>query len=588
MSPVRIAVVLLLVPVGILAGAVYVLGSGAPGAEQGSPFIVRDFPGVVLDESRSRPQGDVWRGAVPEPKTLNPLATQFSVVRRMVLRYTHDGLTDLDPETGQLRPCLASSYRRDEGDVRLWWFELREAARFDDGSEIGVGDVAWTLAAALAEGAVPNQLGAALAGVEFVAGPPDAPRTFGLLLPRTRQFDAADVFCGFRVLQQHWFELRLREVASLGPDEPVPQPGEARFVDLVARVRSPGPSTGPYRLAGGPGLREAWIPGRSLHLVQNPLCWQRTERPESWNLAGMSLSFGSDRVGQWAALLRRELDWIVDVGDADARYGNDPDLRRDYRLVEYVNRSSNELCCVWNHHIPALQKVEVRRALTMLFDRQAIVDHLLDGRGRVATSWLPLDHPAYPRDLQPLPFSPDRARSLLSKEGYTDDAPLELRVLTDGAPPFGRIADGLIAAARECGNVSIEVVSVPWQVLEARYNEFPRGHDAGVLMVLGHSLSVDPVGRFGPGNLMGFEDARNAELLGAVQAASDVDARTEALATWSRYLHRSQPIAVLAHPKVRVLLHRRFKMAEPSAAEGLIPERWWVPRDQQLVFPRER
>jgi peptide/nickel transport system substrate-binding protein len=536
------------------------------------------FPDVELDRSRSKPQGGVWRGAVPEPRTLNPLATRYAVTHRMVVCYTHDALCDLDPLDGSLRPALASAYERDADDEGLWWFELREGAVFEDGAPVTLADVRFTYDAARSDGLSPSLLQESLRGVDFVESP--TPGRFGLRLPPERRHDLIDVAHDFRVLQKDWFE---RELDRLSDRSPGPRPGDPDFAAVFERIRGPGPASGPYRFPGGPDLDDAWSPGRELVIVQNPRCWQRTARPEAWNLAAMKLRFLEDRTAVWAALERGELDWIVDLGDVTERLVANETLRAWFRSVEYTSRSASHFYCAWNHHIPALREPRVRRALTMLFDREYIARTLCEGRAKIAQSWLPPDHPAYPTDLATIPYAPARARTALSEAGYTDEKPLTLRILTDGRPPFDRIADALVHAGRECGNVAFEIVRMPWSELEVERHDFASGRYAGMLLIHGHGYVADPVARFGPGNDLGYDDPENTALLTAIEAAETEDERNDALRAWARYVHRVQPVTLLVHPRLRVLVHSRYHDARPTRLEGLKPELWWVPVDEQIV-----
>ena len=440
----------------------------------------------------------------------------------MVLRFTHDALCELDPATGNLIPCLAQEVTQDPNDQLLWWIVLRDGARFATGRPVEADDARWTLAAAQTEGVGPGTLTSILRGIEFVRDPGKQNARFGLRMPPERRFDHPDLMREFRILDRVWFADRLAELAH---EETTPAAGTAAFADALMQVRCAGPATGPYRLLDGPTADTAWRRGRDLRIVQNPDCWQRRVYPERWNLAGMSLRFLADRTAAWAALERGELDWIVDAGDATNRLRSSKTLRERYVLLEYTRRSSSHVYCEWNHHHEGLDDANVRRALTMLFDRDSIVADLYGGAAQVASSWLPPNHPAYPDDLSPLPFSPARARSMLGNAGYTDTSPLRLTIVTDGAGVFQEVANGLVAAAKDCGNVEVTVRLMPWPMIASARTRYASGEIAGSLLVHGHGLAVDPATDFGATNPMGFSDQKNIELLDAIGAAEDTRAR---------------------------------------------------------------
>ena len=74
----------------------------------------------------------------------------------------------------------------------------------------------------------------------------------------------------------------------------------------------------------------------------------------------------------------------------------------------------------WNNARSPFDDVRVRRALTHAMNRREIVDALLYGQGELATSPIPPWHPLYPSEIQPLPYDPQAAASLLDEAGWRD------------------------------------------------------------------------------------------------------------------------------------------------------------------------
>ncbi len=67
---------------------------------------------------------------------------------------------------------------------------------------------------------------------------------------------------------------------------------------------------------------------------------------------------------------------------------------------------------------PALQNVNVRKALVLGFDRYQVVDEIMPSSHVVASFWdgTPFANP----DLEPLPYDPEAAKALLDEEGWVD------------------------------------------------------------------------------------------------------------------------------------------------------------------------
>jgi len=72
--------------------------------------------------------------------------------------------------------------------------------------------------------------------------------------------------------------------------------------------------------------------------------------------------------------------------------------------------------------------VNVRRALTMALNRQAMVDQLLGGYGSVPNGMWPVNHPYYCSDVDWPQYDPEGARAILEQEGWDFDRELELIV----------------------------------------------------------------------------------------------------------------------------------------------------------------
>jgi len=96
------------------------------------------------------------------------------------------------------------------------------------------------------------------------------------------------------------------------------------------------------------------------------------------------------------------------------RLGARPEL-----VMHTVHDLSYTFIC-WNLRSPLFEDSRVRRALTLAIDRQAIIDGLLFGRGRTVATPIMSLYWAHDPSVQPLPYSPQRARELLGAAGWRD------------------------------------------------------------------------------------------------------------------------------------------------------------------------
>ena len=158
-------------------------------------------------------------------------------------------------------------------------------------------------------------------------------------------------------------------------------------------------ATGPFRLA-------SWE-GGTIRLVRNT---QYFGTPPAWEQVVLRVVPESSPAFQ--ALLTGALDEtrlnavqrVEAARDAAVR-----EVRYDEIAYTYL---------AWNNRLPQFEDPRVRRALTMLIDRETIARTLYGGLARPANG--PLPPGLWPHDatLAPLPYDPARAASLLDEAGW--------------------------------------------------------------------------------------------------------------------------------------------------------------------------
>lgn len=71
----------------------------------------------------------------------------------------------------------------------------------------------------------------------------------------------------------------------------------------------------------------------------------------------------------------------------------------------------------YNTQVPPFDNVNVRKALNMAINKQAILDTVFQGSGKAATNPIPPTIWSYNDEVQDDPFDPERARAMLAEEG---------------------------------------------------------------------------------------------------------------------------------------------------------------------------
>lgn len=164
----------------------------------------------------------------------------------------------------------------------------------------------------------------------------------------------------------------------------------------------------------GPYVGETWESGSYIRFVQNPNYWLGEP-----NIKEIYLQFVPDDASQTASMI---------AGTADL--GTFPPLSDVPTLQaggqEIVVQSSGYAEGIFFNFAYggnlAAEDVNVRQAVAMAIDRQAIVDDLLLGLTKpVETLWDPLEGGKWVSpDIEPWPYDPEAAKALLEEAGWVD------------------------------------------------------------------------------------------------------------------------------------------------------------------------
>jgi len=241
-----------------------------------------------------------------------------------------------------------------------------------------------------------------------------------------------------RQLLDKTFEAIDDHTLRLTTDKPAPLTViELTYTPMVSRLHGTGAATADYNsgaavIGTGPYTLVEWVPGDRLVLQRNEAF--RGEASEWDRIIYTPITSGPTRV---AALLNGDVDVINDVPVSDvARLEAHPDIavtsappnRVIYLGVDQHRDVSPFVKAADGSdldHNP-LKKIEVRRAMSLAINRQAIVDRLMEGKAEPAGQpQVPLSF-GYNPSVLPDPYDPERARALLTEAGYPDGFRLTL------------------------------------------------------------------------------------------------------------------------------------------------------------------
>ena len=478
--------------------------------------------------------GELRVAMAAEPGSLNPLL-QLNDYENFVTRLAFDQLVTVDADGKTLVPRLAAVVPTLENggiarDGRTITWHLRHDVRWHDGVAFTSRDVKYSFAAILdPTHNVPNRRGFDL--IRSV----ETPDPYTVIVRMREPFAPAVT----------WFFGDGSQYAI------VPAHVLTRAVDFNRAEFNAAPiGTGPFRLV-------RWLRGQELD-------YERFDgyyggRPK---LAKITVRFVPDE-GTIVNLLRtHEID-AATLLTAPA-YGRARGIPGLAFTSTPIHGAVNVLM---NTTHGALRDSRVRRAIALAIDKRSLIAKLTFGTGTVASSNLPDFMWAHDPTLRPIPFDPERARTLLREAGYAsqgggivakDGAPLSLGLAYTIASAMDRTAVVQIQSYLRAVGIDVEPKGYDEKQIYGGYAAggiFQRGRFD--LALYGMSLGIDPdtSGRFAcasiPPNGQNYSRYCNAEVDRAERAGLatfDRGARARAYAIVQRRLLADVPLAFLWYP----------------------------------------
>lgn len=332
-------------------------------------------------------QHHVLRFAIDaEPRTLSPLQSTSSgelqlerLLFDVLLAYDEHGR--LVPDLAERVPSIANGDISADG-TRLT-YHLRHDVRWHDGARFSSADVRFTYDAIMNPGnTVFSRAG--IDQVRRVLTPDPYTVVFLLKRPYAPALDVlfADGVWPYGILPEHI----LRGRATL---------------DDAALFRAGAIGTGPFVL-------DRWRSGDRIELRRNGAYFRGRPRLER-----IVVRFIPDPQTRAVMLRRHEIDWYSDVP---------PNLfdqvKRLPGVKTLLNPQNRFLALNLNVTRPQLQNREVRRAIALALDKNALVRAYSFGTARPAVGDIPQGMWAYPRSLRLAPHDIRAAQALLRNAGW--------------------------------------------------------------------------------------------------------------------------------------------------------------------------
>ena len=474
-----------------------------------------------------RAESVIFRRLEGEPKTLNPLLATTDP-ENMVLALLVRNLLDYD-EKLELKPGLAESVAV-SSDQRTYTVRLFPGLRWENGRPVTSEDVACTIRTLVDPGTPALSRKSYWEGFEKVE----------IVDDRTTRVVFREPYAG----RLEAFNLPLIPAADY----------ERTDVNTNPRNRLP-LANGPYRLG-------RWEAGRTLDLVRNTQYVGEKPGPEK-----IVFRVVPENAAAFQALLSGELHEMRVTYEQKARLAGDTTAAARPLVFEELGYTY----IGWRNDHPLFSSPKVRRALTMLIDREGIARSLYGGLATPATGPIPPGLWPFDPTIAAWPYDPKGAEALLDEAGF--------RTGPDGVRRRGRERFAfalLLGAGSEIQRQITEVIQQSYRragiemaIRPMEWAAFASRVDAGDFDAAILAYSLDPNPDLAPywhssqkapkgWNTVGYSNPKADALMDRLRTTFDRAEARRLYAELLRIIHEDEPATFLHNVKTRWGLSKRL------------------------------
>ena len=350
-------------------------------------------------------------------------------------RNIFDGLVNQDDKL-QIQPALAASWT--VADDLTWDFKLRPNVKFHDGSELTAADVV-----------------ASIKRIPLAST--NSPSSFIAYVQDIAEVSALDPQT-VRIKTHKPAPLLLNNLSRIAI---LPAKFEKTATDQL--------NSGNGVIGTGPFKFVSWAPDDNVVVARFDNYWGEKAK---WDKVTFRVFKNSS--ARVAALLSGDVDMIENVPTADMRHvlenKNVQATTVSSNRVMYLHmdqaRETSPFSAGPDGKNPLLKK-EVRRALSLAINRQALVDRIMDGQGVPAGQLVPEGYFGYVPSLKVDPYDPEKAKKLLADAGVGSGFKLTFHASNDRYPNDSKIAQAVGQMFSRVG-IGADVATMPASVYFTR------------------------------------------------------------------------------------------------------------------------
>lgn len=324
-----------------------------------------------------------------EPSTLSPLSASDGYTSA-VHSYVFEGLLERDIDTYEWKPVLATEWTISP-DKKVFEFTLRQGVKWSDGKEFTAEDVKFSYDVMYTDDWKAVQIRPYYESISKVEILDKYKIRFTV---KDDYFMNFDVCAGISVYPKHFYENK----------ENKKEWGRK----LVG--------TGPYILS-------KYDKGQKIILVQNPEWWGRKVESEktSYQIKKINLRMVMDENVYLELLKKGDLDFQGLRPEGFVKKTVGEVWEKKLTKVKTQNKTPKGYSFIaMNLTNPIFKDREVRKALSMLFNRPLMLDKFEYNLSEPATGPIYVQSDYASPNVKPVEFNPNEALKILNKAGWTD------------------------------------------------------------------------------------------------------------------------------------------------------------------------
>lgn len=335
-------------------------------------------------------------------------------------------------------------------------------------------------------------------------------------------------------------------------------------------------------VVSGPFQIGEWVRQQQIVFERNPRYFQ-AGRPY---LDRLVLRISGDRSVSISQLRAGEVDIACSLSVSDVgQVKDDPRLK----VLSFWSRSF--VFVAWNVERPLLKDAEVRRALAMAIDRQAIVDTTYGAYGRIAVSPVVSESWAFDHNLPMISYDLAGARAILDRRGIKDSDGDGIR--EDNGKPFSielslntgnqQRADAAILIQQQLRHLGVDV-RLRYELFNSMIERVKTGDFDALMMRWSMPTDLDysfgfhskEIGTSG----MNQSRYRNPEVDRLLEETRELRSTADVrrnLKTFQQIVQQDQPITPIYELQEICAIDKRIHGGQPNASRRYpkIAE-WWL------------